>query len=220
MSRLYVFGLGSPHGWDQIGWLAADRLRARFADDPSIVVDQLNQPTGLFLHPLSPSDTLIFLDIMLGTGEPGTVRVMTPKDLPNRTASPSSHGIDLHAALQLLDAVIGDDPSVRIKGPTVHVVAIESPHAPQPDTFSVPDNVLAPWVTALFQASETQILNGKQPALRADPRSSSATAAKAGSPPRLASAFPHRVKRVELAPCSRETRPEKSKPAPYGAAGS
>ncbi|WP_082922667.1 hypothetical protein [Halothiobacillus diazotrophicus] len=190
MSRLYVFGLGSPLGWDQIGWLAADRLRARFADDPSIVVDQLNQPTGLFMHPLSPSDTLIFLDIMLGTGAPGSVRVMTPKDLPNRTASPSSHGIDLHATLQLLDAVIGDDPSVRIKGPTVHIVAIESPHAPQTDTSSLPNNVLAPWVTALSQAAETQILNGKQPAFRADPRSSHTTATSAGSPGRAGVRFP------------------------------
>lgn len=190
MSRLYVFGLGSPHGWDQIGWLAADRLRARFADDPSIVVDQLNQPTSLFMHPLSPSDTLIFLDIMLGTGVPGTVRVMTPKDLPNRTASPSTHGIDLPATLQLLDAIIGDDPSVRIKGPTVKIVAIESPHAPLPDTSSLPKDVLTPWVTALSRAAETQILNGKQPALRSDPRSSRTTAAKSGSPGKTGVRFP------------------------------
>lgn len=120
MSCLYVFGLGSPYGWDQAGWLAADALGASFAGLPGIRVDTLSHPASLFTHPVIPEDRLIFIDCMVGKATPGTVQRFTPQTLPSSPIRLSSHGFDLKSTVDLL---IGMDFSAE----HIQVFAVEAP---------------------------------------------------------------------------------------------
>jgi hydrogenase maturation protease len=120
MSCHYVFGLGSPYGWDQAGWLAADALGATFAGLPGIRVDALSHPASLFTHPVTPEDQLIFIDCMVGEATPGTVQRFTPQTLPSSKIRLSSHGFDLKSAVDLL---IG----MGFSAEQIQIFAVEAP---------------------------------------------------------------------------------------------
>ncbi len=120
MSSLYVFGLGSPYGWDQAGWLAAGALGATFAGLPGIRVDTLSHPAGLFTHPVTPEDGLIFIDCMMGKATPGTVQRFTPQTLPSSQPLLSSHGFDLKSTVDIL-------MEMGFSAKRIHIFAVEAP---------------------------------------------------------------------------------------------
>lgn len=125
MNRLYIFGLGSPYGWDQVGWLAADQLRQTFSGQPAIVVDMLSRPTNLFSHPITPMDWVIFIDSMMGKARPGTAQRFTTLALPPAHQKFSSHGIDLNTTIALL-------ASLGFSTEKIQIVAVEIPADTEP----------------------------------------------------------------------------------------
>ncbi|MEQ6917078.1 hydrogenase maturation protease [Halomonas aquatica] len=130
VGHAYLFGLGSPHGGDRLGWLAADELREALAGRDDVSVDCLAQPVDLFLHAATASDRLLLVDAMRGQGPPGTLRGFAPGELPETAASLSSlssHGLDLAGTLALVDALGLFQGGIRIIG-------IEMPAGTGPDT--------------------------------------------------------------------------------------
>ena len=102
MSRVYIFGIGSPFGADRIGWLAIDHLRARFADNPGIFLVALSQPTNIFIYTFEAADRIIFIDAMISGRAPGSVELFTAGRLECGAPCVSSHGIDLKTTVDLL----------------------------------------------------------------------------------------------------------------------
>ncbi|WP_280546204.1 hydrogenase maturation protease [Halomonas sp. 11-S5] len=127
----YLFGLGSPHGGDRLGWLAADGLREALAGRDDVSVDCLAQPVDLFLHAVTASDRLLLVDAMRGQGPPGTLRIFAPGELPETAASLSSlssHGLDLAGTLALVEALGLFRAGIRIIG--IEMPAGAAPDAP------------------------------------------------------------------------------------------
>ncbi|MDA8328053.1 MAG: hydrogenase maturation protease [Betaproteobacteria bacterium] len=120
MSCLYIFGLGSPYGWDQAGWLAAGELGTTFAQQPGIRVDTLSHPTSLFVHPVTSGDWLVFIDCMVGKATPGTVQRFTPQTLPSSQSQLSSHGFDLKSTVDLLT-------EMGFSAEHIQIFAVEAP---------------------------------------------------------------------------------------------
>ncbi|RTR01097.1 hydrogenase maturation protease [Halomonas nitroreducens] len=112
----YLFGLGSPHGRDRLGWLAAERLGAELAGRGDLSVACLGQPSDLFLHPLAAGDRLLLLDAMRGKGPPGTVMAFSPGELPDGVGTLSSHGIGLAGTLALVEALGLCRAGIRVVG--------------------------------------------------------------------------------------------------------
>lgn len=122
----YLFGLGSPHGGDRLGWLAAEWLGDALCERDDLTVARLDQPVDLFLHAVTPRDRLLLVDAMRGQGPPGTLKVFAPAELPTSAARLSSHGLDLAGTLALVEALGLFRAGIRIIG-------IEMPAGPAPD---------------------------------------------------------------------------------------
>ncbi|MBB3190686.1 hydrogenase maturation protease [Halomonas cerina] len=114
--HIYLFGLGSPHGADRLGWLAAEWLHAALAGRDGLTVDTLGQPTDLFLHPVTARDRLLLVDAMRGQGPPGTVMAFAPDALPEGVGALSTHGLDLASTLALVEALGVFRAGIRIIG--------------------------------------------------------------------------------------------------------
>jgi hydrogenase maturation protease len=112
----YLFGLGSPHGGDRLGWLAAEWLGDALRERDDLTVARLDQPVDLFLHAVTPRDRLLLVDAMRGQGPPGTLKVFAPAELPNAAARLSSHGLDLASTLALVEALGLFRAGIRIIG--------------------------------------------------------------------------------------------------------
>ena len=98
-----IVGLGSPHGDDQLGWLAIDRLRSRL---PSGVVAQRARHGVELLEHLEGHDSAIVIDTAMPTGNPGAIRLF---DWPSPELAGSTlwstHGLGLIDALRLAEAL-------------------------------------------------------------------------------------------------------------------
>jgi len=113
MSRVYIFGIGSPFGADRIGWLAIDQLRTHFADNPGVILDALSQPTDIFIRTFEATDRIIFIDAMISGRAPSSVDLFTARQLESGAPRVSSHGIDLKTTVDLLIGM--DFPADRIR---------------------------------------------------------------------------------------------------------
>jgi hydrogenase maturation protease len=116
MSRIYIFGIGSPFGADRLGWLAIDHLRARFADNPRVVLDALSQPTNIFIYTFEATDQIIFIDAMISCRAPGSVELFTARQLECGAPRVSSHGIDLKTTVDLLIGMGFPADRIRVCG--------------------------------------------------------------------------------------------------------
>ncbi|TLF50407.1 hydrogenase maturation protease [Halomonas urmiana] len=112
----YLFGLGSPHGGDRLGWLAVEWLGDALRERDDLTVARLDQPVDLFLHAVTPRDRLLLVDAMRGQGPPGTLKVFAPAELPTAAARLSSHGLDLASTLALVEALGLFRAGIRIIG--------------------------------------------------------------------------------------------------------
>lgn len=107
-----VVGLGSPHGDDQAGWVAADALEARL--QPPWAVRKISSAFDL-LSLLEGQDELILIDAAAPRDQPGQIRAFEwPCGQFATGAAASSHGVGLASALHLAE-VLGCLPgSVRV----------------------------------------------------------------------------------------------------------
>lgn len=111
-----VYGIGSPHGDDRLGWQVADALRQRVP--PGVLVEVAADPLALLEVPIG-CRLLIVVDACHWGGEPGTIRRLVWPDAqldPNRLVS--SHAWGVREALLLAER-LGRLP------PHVVVLAVE-----------------------------------------------------------------------------------------------
>jgi hydrogenase maturation protease len=98
-----IVGLGSPHGDDQLGWVAIDRLRPRLP--AGITADKVTGGLEL-LQCLGGHDAAIVIDAAAPAGLPGTIRSFAwPSPELARCAPGSTHGLGLVQALQLAETL-------------------------------------------------------------------------------------------------------------------
>lgn len=116
MSQAYVVGLGSPHGWDRLGWLAVERLARDLAGRPDLTLAALAQPGELFLYPVTAEDRLLVIDAMHDDGAMGALHVCSPAALPAAGTTLSSHGLDLPGLLALVASLGLCGRGIRIIG--------------------------------------------------------------------------------------------------------
>lgn len=144
-----VFGIGSPHGDDCLGWQVADALRGRVP--PGVRVEAVADPFALLEVPAS-CRLLVIVDACRGSGEPGTIRRLVWPDLrldANRLVS--SHAWGVCEALLLAER-LGRLP------PRVVVLTVEaSPGWPgttlsEPVARAIPE--LVRWVLAEVTRTE------------------------------------------------------------------
>jgi hydrogenase maturation protease len=98
-----IVGLGSPHGDDQLGWVAVDRLRPRL---PAGIISA-KVPGGLeLLEALEGHETVIVIDAVAPAGRPGTIRSFAwPSAELGHNTPRSTHGLGLVQALHLAETL-------------------------------------------------------------------------------------------------------------------
>ncbi len=98
-----IVGLGSPHGDDQLGWVAIDLIRPRL---PAGVSAQKIRGGLDLLECLEGHDTVVIVDASAPAGRPGLIRSFAwpCPELPE-LAPWSTHGLELVEALQLAETL-------------------------------------------------------------------------------------------------------------------
>jgi len=98
-----IVGLGSPHGDDQLGWVAVDRLLPRLP--AGITADKVNGGLEL-LECLGGHDWAVVIDAAAPASQPGTIRSFAwPSPELAQCAPWSTHGLGLVQALQLAETL-------------------------------------------------------------------------------------------------------------------
>lgn len=98
-----IVGVGSPHGDDAVGWLAVERLAGKL-DEPVHCV-AIQEPVELTFH-LEGCRRLWIVDGCSSGRPPGSVlRLVWPDQRVQYTTSPSSHGVNVEAALRLAETL-------------------------------------------------------------------------------------------------------------------
>jgi hydrogenase maturation protease len=100
VSRVHVFGIGSPAGDDQAGWLVVDALHAS-GDADAFVLARLDRPGAGLIPRLQAAEHVILIDAMQGGGAAGSIRHFDRSDWPAYAGGLSSHGFGVLAALAL-----------------------------------------------------------------------------------------------------------------------
>ena len=98
-----ILGLGSPHGDDQLGWVAIDRLRPRLPSG----VSAYKVRSGLdLLDRLEGHDAAVVIDTRAPAGRPGAIRSFVwPCPEQAHSFLLSSHSLGLIEAFQLAEAL-------------------------------------------------------------------------------------------------------------------
>jgi hydrogenase maturation protease len=98
-----VVGLGSPHGDDQLGWIAVDRLQ------PLLPADSIGHKIGApieLVDCLHGHETALIIDAAAPASRPGTHRsFLWPCSDLTSGAAWSTHGVGLVEALRLAEAL-------------------------------------------------------------------------------------------------------------------
>ena len=129
---LHIYGVGSPSGDDQAGWLVVDALEALgVASGADVVIAKLDRPGAGLVARLDAAGHAILIDAMQSGAPPGTLHRFDPADGPLPAADLSSHGFGVFAALALAQA-LGRLP------PRVEVIGIEIAQAALGDAVSEP----------------------------------------------------------------------------------
>ena len=98
-----IIGLGSPHGDDQLGWVAIDRLRPKVPN--GVVAHRVRHGVELLEH-LEGHERAVVIDAAAPTGRPGAIRSFVwPCPELALCASVTTHGLGLVEALQLAGAL-------------------------------------------------------------------------------------------------------------------
>jgi hydrogenase maturation protease len=102
MSQVRIFGIGSPAGDDQAGWLTVDALLAggvKAGDE--LVIEKLDRPGACLISLLDNASWVILVDAMQSGGQPGWIQRYGVNDWPAYCQGLSSHGFGVLNALLL-----------------------------------------------------------------------------------------------------------------------
>lgn len=97
-----VVGAGSPHGDDQVGWYAVDRMRT--SGVPQCRVLAIRAPIELLDH-LDQVDLLIVLDACASGRPPGTIFRWQWPDICLEGSHSSTHGVSIRHALEMAETL-------------------------------------------------------------------------------------------------------------------
>ena len=102
MNRVRIFGIGSPSGDDQAGWLTVDALLAggvKAGDE--LVIEKLDRPGAGLIPLLDNASWVLLVDAMQSGGQPGWIQRYGVNDWPAYCQGLSSHGFGVLNALSL-----------------------------------------------------------------------------------------------------------------------
>jgi hydrogenase maturation protease len=121
-AKILVLGLGNPLlGDDSVGLRVAQQVQAQLADRPEVEVAEDYWGGLRLMERLAGFERVIIVDAICSGGQPGTVRILSPDDMPTRHSA-SAHDTDLRTALALGRQMGAGLPPNH----DVHVVAIEA----------------------------------------------------------------------------------------------
>ncbi len=113
MSRVRIFGIGSPYGADCVGWQAAELLQinqfVRRYPEGQVAIESFDRPGISLITAMRGAEMVILVDAMVAESEPGTLRRVESADLIRRADSLSTHSVGVAEALALGEA-LGDLP--------------------------------------------------------------------------------------------------------------
>lgn len=99
MKRTLVLGLGNDILTDDaVGLHVARELKSILAGRPEITVDEDCWGGLRLMERLAGFDRAIIIDAIQSGGQPGTVRILSPKDIPTQHSA-SAHDVNLPTAL-------------------------------------------------------------------------------------------------------------------------
>jgi len=102
VSRVRIFGIGSPSGDDQAGWLVVDALlETGILRDSGIVIEKLDRPGASLISRMEGAERIVVVDAMQSGGMPGGIRHFDRNDVSDYGQGLSSHGFGVLAALTL-----------------------------------------------------------------------------------------------------------------------
>lgn len=102
MSRVRIFGIGSPSGDDQAGWLVVDALlETAIRADAGIVIEKLDRPGASLISRMEGAEWIVVIDAMQSGGMPGRIQRFDWNGVSAYRQGLSSHGFGVLAALTL-----------------------------------------------------------------------------------------------------------------------
>ena len=117
LSRVCIFGIGSPSGDDQAGWLTIDALLASGVHAKgATVIEKLDRPGVNLISLLENASHVVLVDAMQGGGEPGRILRLDEHDWSDYRQGVSSHGFGVLAALLLARELGGLPPRLDLYG--------------------------------------------------------------------------------------------------------
>ncbi|HMA10279.1 MAG TPA: hydrogenase maturation protease [Steroidobacteraceae bacterium] len=111
MSRACIFGIGSPSGDDQAGWLTVDALLGL-----GVGAVKLDRPGANLIPLLEKADWVILVDATQGSGRAGDIRHFGRDDWAGHGGGLSSHGFGVLDALMLAQALGSLPPRLELYG--------------------------------------------------------------------------------------------------------
>ena len=100
MTSVHIFGIGSPSGDDQAGWLVVDALANRLP--PGVEAFRLDRPGSALIGLLEKAaGGVILIDAMQGNGNPGDIHHFANDEWADYRTGLSSHGLGVFEALML-----------------------------------------------------------------------------------------------------------------------
>lgn len=119
MTRVLVAGVGHPdRGDDAVGWLIADRLRARFdgVDGVEVVTSSADPSALLTLPAWDRADHLVVIDAVVSGGPTGEITVRHGDAALTTPAAGGTHDLGLASTLALARALGRLPSSVTVVG--------------------------------------------------------------------------------------------------------
>jgi hydrogenase maturation protease len=108
VTAVHIIGIGSPRGWDRVGWEAVRGLEARGLPGrfpaTTIRLSIADRPGSRLVNLVEKTSAVILVDALRGGAVPGTVLRLTPEQL-DRDHGISSHGVGVAQALSLAAAL-------------------------------------------------------------------------------------------------------------------
>ena len=111
-----IFGIGSPSGDDQAGWLTIDALLARGVGRDGTVIEKLDRPGTSLIPLLNDASWVILVDAMQSGDQPGCIKRFGAGDWPAYGRGLSSHGLGVLDALLLARELGGLPPRLDLYG--------------------------------------------------------------------------------------------------------
>ena len=144
-ARTLIVGIGSPYGYDRLGWRVAESVKCRAR--PDLTVRAARSPSEIFDW-MDGVERMLICDACQGSGPAGTWRCLPwPTDAVELTHANGSHDLGLAAVLTLAER-LGQLP------PRTLIWVIEAPRSASHD-LSLEDRISAEFARAVLEVTRS-----------------------------------------------------------------